>query len=101
MESKSKSHPSLPADTVATIRQMLATLETVTNAGQIHLMNKLLAIIGDHVERALGRGGPRNDGMLREQLTLLKREADRSAPSTPAFVNRAEGLIALVTEDFS
>jgi hypothetical protein len=87
-----------PPVTLATIRQMLAALETVTTAGQSHLMSKLIAIIDGEVSRALGRGGPRNDAMLREQLALLKREADRPAPSVPAFVDRAEGLIALVVD---
>jgi hypothetical protein len=96
METSSKSRPSSPADTLTTIRQMLATLDTVTTAGQRHLMNKMLAIMGDQVERALGREGPRNEGTLREQLVLLKREVDRHAPSASEFVNRAEGLIALV-----
>jgi len=88
--------PTSLAEKLATIRQMVATLDTVTIAGQRHLMAKVLAFVGGQVERAIRHAGAGNRGMLLEQLALLKRESDRQLPSVPAFGQRAESLIALL-----
>jgi len=88
--------PTSLADKQATIRQMLATLDTLTIAGQRHLMAKVLAFVEGQVDRAIRHTGAGNRGMLLEQLALLKRESDRPLPSVPAFGERAESLLALL-----
>ena len=88
--------PSL-VEKLTTIRQMLATLETVTIAGQRHLMTKVVAFVDGQVSRAISQAGPGNRRMLLEQLMLLKGEAGRQLPSVPVFGARAENLLALLT----
>jgi hypothetical protein len=84
------------AEELTTIRQMLATLDTLTIAGQRHLMTKVIAFVDIQVERAIQRTGTEDDGTLVEQLALLRRESDRQVPSVPAFGERAERLIAFL-----
>jgi hypothetical protein len=94
----SKDHaPRSLADKLATVRQMLATLNTVTIAGQHHVMTKVLAFVDGQVERAIDQGAAGNRRLLLEQLALLRRESGRQAPSVPAFGERAESLLALLT----
>jgi hypothetical protein len=88
--------PSL-AGRLTTVRQMLATLDTVTIASQRHLMTKVLAFVDGQVERAIKHAGAGNRGMLLDQLALLRRESDRQLPSVPAFGERAESSVALLT----
>ena len=85
------------ADKLATIRQMLASLDTLTIAGQRHLMAKVLAFVDGQVQRVIHHAGPRNRGMLLEQLAVLRRESDRQLPSVATFGERAESLLALLT----
>jgi hypothetical protein len=79
-----------------TIREMLATLDTLTVAGQRHLMTKVIAFVDGQVARAIQRAGHGDRSMLLEQVALLRRESDRQLPSVPAFGERAERLIALL-----
>jgi len=44
--------PTSLAEKLATIRQMLTTLDTVTIAGQRHLMTKVLAFVDGQVQRS-------------------------------------------------
>jgi hypothetical protein len=85
------------ADKLATVRQMLATLNTVTIAGQRHVMTKVLAFVDGQVGRAIGQGAAGNRRVLLEQLALLRRESDRQLPSVPSFGETAESLLALLT----
>jgi hypothetical protein len=94
-EDRAPRPPSL-ADDLITIRQMLATLDTLTIAGQRHLMTKVTAFVDGQVERALQRAGTANGGALVEQLAFLRHESDRQLPSVPAFGERAESLLALL-----
>lgn len=79
-----------------TIREMLATLDTLTIAGQQHLMSRVAGFIEGQVTQAAQhvRGGNRR--MLAEQLGLLKHEAGRPLPSVTAFRQRAENLLDLL-----
>jgi hypothetical protein len=95
-ESQIPHRPSL-AEELTTIRQMLAALDTVTTAGQHHLMAKVLAFVEGQVDRVIQRPGPCNGHMLLEQLALLRHESDRQLPSASAFGERAESLLALLT----
>lgn len=95
--SETQPRPSSPAENLAIVRQMLATLDTVTLAGQRHLMTKVVALVDAQVDRAIQHVGRGNRRTLQEQLTLLKRESDRLLPSIAAFRDRAESLLALLT----
>jgi len=90
--------PRLPAlvDKLATIRQMLASLDTLTIAGQRHLMTKVLAFVEDHAQRMVHRAGSCTHSALRDDLALLRHESERPLPSTAAFGERAERLLALL-----
>jgi hypothetical protein len=90
------SRPTTLVEKLTTIRQMLETLDTLTHAGQRHLMSKVVAFVGGQVDRAIHHASPGNDHILREELTLLKRESDRQLPSVPVFGARAESLIGLL-----
>jgi hypothetical protein len=83
--------------TLTVIRQMLATLETLTLAGRHHVMNKVLAILSEEVERAVPLAGRRSARVLQEQLELLQHETDRPAPSPSAFAESAKNLLALIS----
>jgi hypothetical protein len=90
-------HLPAPPERLTTIRQMLATLDTLTFAGQRHLMGKVVAFVDGQVERAAHHAGLRDRSLLLEQLTILKRESDRQLPSVPLFGERAESLLSLLT----
>jgi hypothetical protein len=86
----------LVAARVATIREMLASLDTLTNAGQQYLMNRVVDFVGAQVQQACRRASGGNRRMLLEQLDVIKREAGRRLPSVPAFRPRAENLLRLL-----
>lgn len=86
----------LLAARVQTIREMLASLNTLTNAGQQHLMNRVVDFVGAQVQQACRGAGSGNRRMLLEQLDLLQREARRRLPSVSAFRPRAENLLQLL-----
>lgn len=90
------SRPPTPGEKLTTIRQMLATLDTLTIAGRRHLMSKVVTFLGDQVELAIRHPGLGNRCVLPDQLALLKGESVRQLPSVPVFVERAEPLIALL-----
>jgi hypothetical protein len=83
-----------------TIREMLATLETLTRAGQRHSMEKIVAFLAAHVPVAghgLGRG---NMEALMRLLQSLRRESERSCPDSVVFSLQAENTLALMGRPF-
>lgn len=76
--------------------EMLATLETATTAGQLHIMGKILGFIEDHVSRACEGLSARNQRTFSELLGHLRRESQRLLPDVRSFVRRAESLMSLV-----
>ncbi|HVU34660.1 MAG TPA: hypothetical protein VHE61_14595 [Opitutaceae bacterium] len=79
-----------------TIREMLANLDTLTIAGQQHLMNRVAAFIEGQVTEVPRGAGGANRRMLTEQLELLKHESGRPLPSVSAFRRRADNLLDLL-----
>jgi hypothetical protein len=74
---------------------MIATLETLTDAGQRHLMTKVVALIEGHLAAA----GPARERQTNAEVQLLgqlQRECERPSPGIAAFRDHAERLIALV-----
>ena len=80
---------------LAVAREMLDTLETLTNAGQRHLMAKVVTFIEGQISKAVPavRERPRAAALL---LTELQRQSERPAPDLAAFRTHAETLIALL-----
>jgi hypothetical protein len=89
--------PAASPGRLAVAREMLATLETLTNAGQRHLMEKIVALIEGHVVATALRARERRRGAALQLSTLLKRESERRSPRAAAFRGYAERLIALLT----
>jgi hypothetical protein len=86
--------PLLAPSRLAVAREMLVTLETLTNAGQQHLMAKVVTFIEGHIAKALP--GVRDRQRAAALLTRLKRESERPAPDVATFRDHAETLIALL-----
>ncbi|HEX3902245.1 MAG TPA: hypothetical protein VH853_05290 [Polyangia bacterium] len=81
---------------VAVLGDMLATLDTLTAAGQHHVMSKVLAVVREQV----GRMAPMFSGPDRKILAGLvgdlEHESDRRSPDPSIFTPRAERLIKLL-----
>lgn len=77
--------------------EMLVTLETLTNAGQRHLMAKVVTLIEGHIGTAALAARDRQRVAALQLLSQLKRECERPSPDLAAFRRHAETLIALLT----
>jgi hypothetical protein len=78
------------------VREMLPTLDTVSAAGQHHIMSKVVAFIEQQaagVGRSLSR---RNQEMFAELLEHLTHESQRLLPDVQVFTNRAESLLVFL-----
>lgn len=82
-------------DQFSVVREMLGTLETLTSAGQQYLMGKIIGFMEGQAG-GLPRVGARNRRTFMELLTNLRRESDRAFPDISGFVQRTEGLVALL-----
>jgi hypothetical protein len=80
--------------TLAIAGEMVGTLETLTNAGQRHLMAKVVTFIEGHLATAVP--GARERQRAAALLTQLKRESERPSPDVAAFRGHADTLIALL-----
>lgn len=85
--------PATSPSRLAVAREMLVTLETLTNAGQRHLMAKVVTFIEGHIATAARE---RLRAAALQILTQLKRESERPSPDVAAFRSHAETLIALL-----
>jgi hypothetical protein len=83
-------------DPVSVVRDMLATLETLTSVGQQYLMGKILRVSEDHARVLLGGMSPRNRRAVMGLLTHLRGECDRFVPDVATFVRRADRLTRLL-----
>lgn|SRR5665213_841596 len=81
---------------VAVIGDMLATLETLTTAGQHHLMGKVVAVVRDQVLRAATLVSRPDRATLARLVEDLERESDRRSPDLSVFTPRAERLIKIL-----
>ena len=86
----------LRASEIAVIREMLATFESLTVAGQRHVMEKVVSFVDARARGAAGRMSHRNRVTLSELLTQLQKESQRMMPDPCGFARRAENLIALL-----
>jgi hypothetical protein len=73
---------------LAAIDEMLDRLETVTHAGQQHLMAKIVAVLTAHP--SITAGGP----FVAARVEDLRREAGKAAPDGSAFASATRALFS-------
>jgi hypothetical protein len=81
-------------------REMISTLETLTDAGRRHFMAKVVVFIEGQVAAAGEVSEGRRDAAL-QSLEQLKRESARPLPDVTTFRNRAADLIGLLAPALS
>ena len=93
------SHPvpyaELYAGQVAVIGEMLAGLDSLTNAGRHHVMAKIVAFVQARVGSAPGSRSPTERARIAEMLDRLQREAARPLPVVGAFTESVQRLLAV------
>ena len=81
---------------VPVIGDMVATLGTLTTAGQHHVIGKVLAVVRDQVRRAAPMVSRREGEILAKLVEEMARQADRVSPDLSVFTPRAERVIELL-----
>lgn len=79
------------------IGEMLGMLDTLTIAGQRHLMEKIVSFVDTQTRSAAVRMSNGNRAALFEVLTRLRQESQRLVPDPVRFIRHAENLIALLS----
>jgi hypothetical protein len=85
-----------PAWQVSVIGDMLATLDTLTTAGQHHVMGKVVAVVREQVRRASPLVSWPEREMLAGLVEDLEHESDRRSPDLAVFMPRAEKIIKVL-----
>ena len=85
--------PRLP---LSVIREMLVMLDSLTIAGQRHLMEKVVHFVEEQVPRLAASVSRRNHAAVATILEELHRESERLVPDVAAFSRGAESLLALL-----
>jgi hypothetical protein len=88
--------PSVPPSRFAVAREMLSTLETLTNAGRRHCMAKVVVFIEGQVALVAPQVGKCRRDAAMEFLEQLRRESSRPLPDVASFCTRADDLIGLL-----
>lgn len=97
MPTHSDTRPAIPLHRqLSAIREMLASLETLTIAGQQNVMMKVVAFIRGRAGEALARVGRHNQRTAADLLQHLAVESERPLPDARLFGPRAESLVALL-----
>ncbi len=78
------------------IHEMLLMLDSLTIAGQRHLMEKVVRFVEDQLPRVRSGLGRRNLSAIETLVKQLRRESDRLVPDVSAFSRGAETLLALL-----
>ena len=81
---------------LSVIPEMLATLDTLTTAGQHHTIGKVVMFIQDQVRHAIPRLGRRNRATLAELMERLERESERQLPDLASVSRHATSLMTLI-----
>ena len=81
---------------LSVIREMLVMLDSLTIAGQRHLMEKVVHFVEEQVPRLAASVSRRNHAAVATILEELRRESDRLVPDVAAFSRGAESLLALL-----
>ena len=81
---------------VSVLGDMVATLDTLTTAGQHHVIGKVVAVVRDQVQRAAPLVSRREREILAGLVEEMEHESDRVSPNLSVFTPRAERLIGLL-----
>ena len=81
---------------VPVLGDMVATLETLTTAGQHHVIGKVVAVVRDQVQRAAPLVSRREREILAGLVQEMEQQSDRVSPDLSVFTPRAERLIGLL-----
>jgi hypothetical protein len=82
---------------VSVLGDMVATLDTLTTAGQQHVIGKVLAVVRDQVQRAAPLVSRREREILAGLVEEMAHESDRMSPDLAVFTPRAERLFGLLS----
>ena len=82
---------------VSVLGDMVATLDTLTTAGQHHVIGKVVAVIRAQVQRAAPLVSRREREVLAGLVEEMARQSDRVSPDLSVFTPRAERLIGLLS----
>lgn len=88
--------PALLARQLPVIQEMLGVLDTLTIAGQRHVMEKVVSFVDTKTRAAAARMSNRDRATLFELLTQLRKESQRLVPDPLRFTRHAENLVALL-----
>jgi len=88
--------PHLLSGRFSVAREMLSTLETLTNAGRRHCMAKVVVFIEGQVALVAPEVGESRCDAAMACLEQLKRESSRPLPDVTTFRSRADDLIGLL-----
>jgi len=91
-----ESEPPVPRLPLSVIREMLVMLDSLTIAGQRHLMEKVVHFVEEQVPRLSASVSRRNHAAVGTILDGLRRESDRLVPDVAVFSQGAESLLALL-----
>ena len=86
----------LLARQLSVIREMLGMLDTLTIAGQRHVMEKVVSFVDTCARAPAVRPTPGHRETLFELVLQLRKESERLVPDSLRFAERAEDLIALL-----
>ncbi len=85
-----------PFRQLSTIREMLGTLDTLTMAGQRHIMAKVVSFIRANGSQLAQLMGCSDDGLVGDLLGRLALESERLAPDARRFGQQAHNLVDLL-----
>ncbi|MFL5305032.1 MAG: hypothetical protein ACJ8F1_07450 [Polyangia bacterium] len=83
------------AGQVAVIGEMLAGLDSLTNAGRHHVMTKIVAFVQARVGSAPGSRTAPDRARIADMLEHLQREAARPLPVVGSFTESVQRLLAV------
>lgn len=89
--------PALSEAEIATLREMLANLETLTEAGQRHTMAKIVALVGEAVAAISDELCASSRKVAVTVLTRITGESARRRPDPRGFRVDCERLLALLS----
>ncbi len=88
-------YPLLLAGELAVIGEMVASLDSLTNAGRHHVMTKIVAFVQGRLGPSVAKRGPAERARIAEMVERLKNEAARPLPVVSNFTETVERLLAV------
>jgi len=88
--------PAVLARPLSVIREMLGMLDTLTIAGQRHLMEKVVGFVEACARAAVTHPNARRRETVFELVVQLRKESERLVPDSLRFTAQAEKLMALL-----